>query len=104
MGFAVGYACYSDQASAADALYTSTAPRITETGYQAFEKSGHSWQLNNYRNSPDGAVLVSSSLVVPKFAECDPQQLIFDGVSLGWLVLTPAIIVWGILVLKRALT
>ncbi|MBT2867680.1 hypothetical protein JQK19_10560 [Chromobacterium violaceum] len=103
MGYSVGTACYSNLADAADAYYSATAPRLSDTGYSAFEKTGAGWQLNTYQNGPQRAVLTSSVSLSPQLPECNLVEQVRDGAALGWLVLLPAFIAWGIVVLRRTL-
>lgn len=101
MAVAVGAACFPDAGAAADFYFSSAAPHITEQGYSLFQKSGSDWVLNSYQaGSPP--VLLSSTAVSPTFPVCDIYQEVQDGIALGWLVLTPAFIAWGILIVRKA--
>ena len=96
--------CYSDAGTAADALFSTAQPVPTSSGYTAFEKVGSNWQLDVYQNgSGSGAVLVSSSVINPQLASCDPTQQMVDGLYLGWLTVLPVFTVWAIMVLRKAL-
>lgn len=102
MGFALGSRCLESAAEAADLYYSTVPPRLTETGFQTFQKSGNQWLLNAYNSEPSGSVLVSSVAVSQQFPFCDNAQNAIDGIALGWLTITPAIILWCFVYLRKA--
>lgn len=103
MGSAVGSVCYATSAEAADVTFSAVPPRINDGGYTLYEKSGQAWQLNTYQTGSGAPVLSASIAVQPVQVDCSNLDRVQDGISLGWFTMTPALVVFALLYLKRVL-
>lgn len=103
MGYAVGSACYASKAEAEDVTFSSAQPLITSTGYVAFVKEHAGWRLNSYTQKNGVFVKVTSTPASITQVDCSLVSRFQDGLTLGWLSITPALAVMALLFIKRIL-
>lgn len=103
-----GY-CYETSAEAVDNYYSSTSPSLVSgsTSYLTeFHKTGTVWNIHTYQISGSGAVSTRYDVAapIPTLPTCDPYQNLYDGLVLSWLIVFVWAGVWGIKVMRKALT
>lgn len=90
MGARFGDRCFSTNADAADAFFTSQSVGYTAgtTSYLGwFEKTaGGVWQIKRQSIASNGTVtnLTASNATVPTFPACNVMDNFSDGMLLGW--------------------
>lgn len=102
MGFLVGQKCFSTNADAADAFFSSKEPSYTAgaTSYQSwYEKSVSGvWQIKRQAIASGGSIsnLATSNATVPTFPACDETAMFVDGMTVGWLLAGVLVLAWGL--------
>lgn len=97
--------CYSDNAAALDAMYSSVPVQVTAgaTNYAtAFEKVGGVWYSRGYEITSGGYWNLRFSSVAKgyNFPECSVTQNYMDGISLGWMLATSMVLAAAIMHLR----
>lgn len=106
MGLLVNGVCVLDSASAVDKYFSSVAPNLLAgaTSYEiAFLKVGAVWKIESYRWSAAGVKTVNYSVnaTVPTLPACDDYTGLYDGITLGWLVVMVWALAWGVSVMRK---
>jgi len=107
MGYLTNGQCHESLANAGDSFFAGSPVGVSAgaTSFLTwFEKVGGNWLV--HRQSIDPSLVVTNSTVaatVPAFATCDPNELFFDGMTLGWFIAAVLLVVAGIKLLARGL-
>jgi hypothetical protein len=107
MGALFNSKCYSTNAEAVDALYSSALPAYTAgaTSYlQEFVKVSGVWKIDRKSISSTGVVtnLTQSNAPVPVYPVCDESQPFADGVTVGWGIATIIVAAWAAAQIRKA--
>lgn len=105
-GAILGVKCYPSNAEALDAYYSGIAPAQTPgttTYVLEYVKTGAVWQQKSYSISSTGVWTTRSTTNAPviTFPTCDPSISFFDGMALGWGIVSAMIAVAALMFIKR---
>lgn len=91
--------CYSEESEAVDALFSNSTPSLSGDCLMTLNRQESGWVVNKQCLTET----TSYSAAAPTFPICNPADSLYDGLILGWGVVTVWIAAWSIKVLRRAL-
>lgn len=90
MGYAVGNICYASLQQAEDVYYSKVVPHVDgQALYQPVRRSD-GWYFQNTK--------LQAALPL-----CDSAQNFRDGMELGFLLIVPLAVAWGVTLIRRVL-
>lgn len=99
--------CYNDVQSAIDA-YFSAQPSALLPGNNSilnlYQNVSGVWKMTQYQIDKFGVSTLqySTNAVVPVFADCDATESFFDGMAIGWGVVSAMVAALSIMFIKKS--
>jgi len=105
----VNNVCYPSVSDAADAFYSQIPVSLLVGATDSYRllhvKTGSVWYIHKLLISSSGSrsVLFNEAVTPPTFPQCDATAAYFDGMQIGWGVVTAMIAVYTVIMIRKAL-